>query len=176
MELDAFFFSVVHFFSTSRQFRFASAVNDMGVRTEAQRCSRRVHRDVAAANHDDLLASVDRGVVALEGLHQVVAGQVFVGRVNAVGLFARNVHEARQPGTRADKYRVVAFFVEQFVDGYGFADDDVRFDLDAEALDVFNFLRDDLFLRQTEFRNSVNQNAARFVERFENRHVVALLG
>ena len=119
---------------------------------------------------------MNRRVVALERLHQVVAGQVFVSGIDAIGLFARNVHKPRQPGARADEYRVVAFFVEQFVDGHGFADDDVRFDLDAEALDVFNFLGDNFFLRQTEFWNPVNQNAARFVERFENRHVVALLG
>ena len=53
------------------------------------------------------------------------------------------------------------------------ARDNVGFNLDAEVPDIVDFLRDDLFLRKTELGDPVNQNSARFVQRFENRHVVA---
>ena len=65
------------------------------------------------------------------GAHQVDAGEVLVGGVDAVEVLAGDVQEDRQAGAVGDEDGVEAFFGEQLVDGVGLADDDVALDLDA---------------------------------------------
>ena len=83
-------------------------------------------------------------------------------------VFARDVQKHRKTCARAEIHGVKLF--AQFVEIYRFADDGVEFHLDAEFFEVFDFFFDDFF-RQTEFRNTVNQHAARFVEGFVNGDV-----
>ena len=119
---------------------------------------------------------MDRGeIVRTESLHQVVAGQELVGGEDAVGVLARDAHEAGQAGAGADEHGLEAFLVHQGVDGDGPADDHVQFDLDAEGLDGLDLGGHDLVLRKTELGDAVLEHAARTVQRLEDGHVIAEL-
>ena len=113
--------------------------------------------------------------VVLIRLHQIDAGEKFVGGKNALEVFAGDVHEAGKARAAADEHRLEAVFVHQLVDGEHAADDHVRFDLDAERLQVVDLLFDDGF-GQAEFGDAVHEHAAREVQRLEDGHVVPALG
>ena len=109
-------FRVFHFFFTGRHLGLAAAIENEGfARAQAQRRADGIERGVAAADHGDVLAAeIEHGLVVLGelvGVHQVDAGQEFVGRIDAIEVFAGNAHELRKPGAGADKDRVVAFFI-----------------------------------------------------------------
>ncbi len=105
------------------------------------------------------------------GLHEVGARQIFIRAEYADEILALNVHEFRQPRSRADKYGVKAVFFEKIPYPAGTAYDVVEFDFDAEGLKRVDFVPDDR-LGKTEFGNPVNETSARLVERFEHRDVV----
>ena len=94
-------------------------------------------------------------------------------RVNTVQILARNLLEVGQACTRADKYRVV--FPEQLVHGLHAADDRIGADLHAQRLDGRDFLPHER-LRQTELRDAVYQHAARGMQGFKDRDLIAELG
>ncbi len=98
----------------------------------------------------------------------------FVRRIDAIKMFAGNAHELRQPRAGADKHRVVAFLVHQFVDGDRASHDYVGLKLHAHGAHVIDLLTDDR-LRQAEFWNAIHEHAADLVQRLENVHLVALL-
>jgi hypothetical protein len=78
------------------------------------------------------------------------------------------------PAPSADVNRVVAFFLNQFIDGYRPAHDDVGLELDAHFAHVIELLADNL-LGQAEFRNAVHQHSTQFVQRFKYANLVTLL-
>ncbi len=61
---------------------------------------------------------------------------------------------------------------EEVVHGVNLADDGVQLDLDAQFLQRVHLRLDD-GLRQAELRDAVDQHAAGFVERLEDRHAVS---
>ena len=171
---DAFLLGVFDFFFSCRQFGFASSVDDMHIRAKTQGGSCGIHCHVAAADDNSFLCAHDRcpGIFA-EGLHQVGAGQVFIGGEDAECLLAGDVHESGQAGTAADEDSLKAFLVHQVINGDGLADDDVCFDFDAKRSDIVNFLFNNRILGKTEFRNAVDKDAACLVQCFEDRYIIA---
>ena len=85
------------------------------------------------------------------------------------------MHEHRQARAGANKDGLEAHLVKQLVDGEHLADDHVGHDLDAHRLELFDLVSND-GLRQTEFRDAIDQNAAGGVQRFKDGDGVALLG
>ena len=105
----------------------------------------------------------------LVGGHQVHAGEILVGGIDALEVFAGHIHEHRQARAVRDVNGVE--LLAQFRQGVSASDDDVALDLHAHFLQALDFLLHDFF-RQPKLRDAVNQNAARFVQRFVNRHVM----
>ena len=129
----AFFHCVLDFFVTCRKFFLRSSVNHGYVCAQTFCAARRVHSHVAAADDNDFLVLFDRSVaVRLVGFHKVGSGQKFVCAVNAVEVFARDIHKFREACAAADKHAFEAVFVHKLVDGQNFADNHVGFDVDAQ--------------------------------------------
>ena len=174
LELDAFFLCVVNFFLTCGQFIETTTVNDGNFFSAQTQCATSsVHCYVAAANDRSLAGTSDGGhSVFLVCLHQVDTGQEFVCGVNTLQVFAGDLQELRQTCTGADEYCVV--FVAQFFNVDNLTNNPVGLDFNAQLLQAFDFLCYDS-LGQTEFGNTVNQNAAGSVQSFENGNSVATL-
>jgi len=167
---------MVHFLHAGGKFHLGTAVHDMHLGAKPQRSTRRIHRHIAATHDADLLSGVDRRKIILtERLHQVIAGKELIGGKHPVQVLAGNAHETGQARPAADKYGLVAFVIHQLVDGDGPADNDIRLNGYAQTLHLFQFLGEHLLLRQTEFRDSILQHAARLVQRFKNGNAVAPL-
>ena len=169
---------MLDFFCARRNLCRAAAVDDRDLLgSEAQCRAGRIHRDIAAADDGDVTADLDRRRVFRElvGLHEVAARQELVGRVNTVEALTRDALEARQAGPRADEDGIEALFLQELIDRVEAAGHRVDLDLDAELLDVLDFLLDDRILRQAELRDAVGQHAARLVQGLEDGHIVALL-
>ena len=77
-----------------------------------------------------------------------------------------------KPGADAQEDGVEAF--QEFIHGFGAADDRIDFDLDPHAFQEVTFLGDD-GLGQTEFRDAVEQHAAGAVQGLEDVDFVAFL-
>jgi hypothetical protein len=107
-------------------------------------------------------------------LHQVHASQKFVRGINPAKVLAGDAEEVWQPRAGGDEHGIITFLAKQLVHGHGLADNHVGLKLDAHPPHVLDFLPDDL-LRQTEFRDAVNQHAADFVQRLQHAHFVSLL-
>ena len=164
----------MHLLDPGGHLHLRPAVDDRCVvRSEAQRCPDRVHRHVPAADHGDILAAGDRGVVFRKTvcLHQVGTGQILVRRVDPAEIFPGDVHENRCTGADAEEDRVESLGKE-LVHRLDPADDGVRDDFDPQFLQVVHFRLDDR-LRQTKFRDPINQDAARLVQGLEDRHIIA---
>ncbi len=116
-----------------------------------------------------------RGAVGAIGLHEVDAGEEFVGGIHALEVFAGDVHEFRQPCAGADEHGFKAVLAHQLVNGDRAADDDVRFHLHAQIDQRVDFLLHN-GLGQPELRNAVDQHAAGKVQRFKDGDLIALLG
>src|SRR5699024_10372558 len=155
----------------------AAAVDDIdGLGPEALGAAGGVHRDVAAADNRDRAGLHDRGGAAfLVSFHEVDAGQILVGRVDALEAFARDTHEAGQAGAGGDVDGLEAIVLKEFVDDQHLADDHVALDIDAERAQAVNLLLDDV-LGQTELGDAVHQHAAGHMQRLVNRDGVAHLG
>ena len=132
-EFNAFFLSVLDFFLTCRKFCHGTAVDDIYLfRPKTQRGSCGIHCDVSAADNRNFSALHDRGDRIIQvGLHEIGTGEEFIGGIDALECFARNVHEVRQTCAGTDEYGFIAHF-KQFIDGKGLADDDVGFDINTE--------------------------------------------
>ena len=159
------------------KFHLGTAVDDGRFGTEAQGRAGRIHRDIAAAHDTDALPGMDGGaIVVAEGLHEVVAGEEFVGGEHSVEVFTGDAHELRKTGAGAHEHGLEALFVHEGVDGDGAADDDVGFDLHAQGAHLIELVFQHLLLRETEFGNTVFEHSAGFVEGFEDGDVVAGFG
>ena len=158
-----------------RHFGAGAAIDDGDEPAEAFGGARGVHRGVAAADDDDplVLHFRQRRLVILEPrLHQVDAGQEFVGRHDAEQMLARHVHEARQAGAGADENLPEAVGLE-ILDGRRLADDEIGDEAAAEQPDLGDDVVDQR-VRQAELRDAVAQDAAELVEGLEDRDRIAL--
>jgi len=154
-----------------------AAVHDVRLlRAKADRTAHGVHRGVAGADDGRPPRPPDRRVVFGERVrvHQVDARQELVGRVDALEVFAGDIHEDRRARAGADEDCRVAKLVDELVDGDRLADNHVPHELHAERLEVLDVLIDDL-LRQTVLRYPVAEDATERVQRLEDRHRVAEL-
>ena len=106
-----------------------------------------------------------------EGAHQVRTGQVLVGRVDAVGVFAGDVHEVGEARARRHVDGVEAV-VEEIVHGERLADDGVELELHAHLREVVHLGLDDV-LGEAELGDAVDEDAARLVEGLEHDGLVA---
>ena len=135
LELDAFLLGVVDFLGAGRHFLAGAAIDDHGgLGAQAFGGAGGVHGDVAAADDGDALALEHRGVGPRElvGGHQVHAGEILVGGIDALEVLARHIHEDRQAGAVGDEDGVE--LLAQFRQGVGAADDDVADDLHARPV------------------------------------------
>ena len=119
---------------------------------------------------------LDGGVVIVAvGLHQVDAGQVLVGGVDAQQALAGDPEEAGQAGAGAQEDGLVALVGEQLIDGNGPADHCVGDHLHAQSLQSGHLAGHD-GLGQTELGDAVDQHAAGLVEQLVNGDLVTHTG
>ena len=174
VELNALFLCVLDFLGTSRHLISASPVNDMDLGAHSFSASCSVHGNVSAAYNRNLFVLFDWGVVLVQvALHQVDSGQVLVGGVYTYQVLALDVHELRKAGTGTNEYSIVSF-IEQVLDVQRSSHYYVVVEGNALLPQGVDFVCYDIF-RQTEFRNSVYQHAALFVEALENGDLVSLV-
>ena len=175
-ELNALFFCVMNFLTTSRQLSFRTSVDDVNVLCTQSHCaSCSVHCNVTAADNCNRFTFSDWGVILIEvSFHQVDSGQELVCRVYADQILTFNAHEHWQTSAGAYENSFEAHVVHQLVDGQNFADNHVGHHFNAHLFQTFYFLLNDGFWK-SEFRNTVNQYAACFVECFEDGNFVAFL-
>src|ERR1035438_1091880 len=178
-EFDTFFNRMMNLFEARGHLGLGAAIDQRcRARTKPARSADCVHGGVAAAHNDHvaIAAIVYRLIVLgdLVGTHQVDACEKFVGGVDAVEVLAGNVKKHRQPCAGSHKDSVELFVPHQLINGYALADHDVGFKLHAHPAQVVHFTFDNR-LGQAELRNPVNKNAAKFVQRLEDAHPVALL-
>lgn len=107
-------------------------------------------------------------------LHQIAARQKFIGRIDALQVLARHVHEVRQAGAAADEDRFVSL-IEQVVHRFAAADHGVCLDLHAHLAQTVDLVLNDR-LGQTEFRDTIHQHASGDMQRFENRDMISFFG
>ena len=170
---DPLFLCMMYFLCTGRKLGFTSSVDDMHLGTQTKGTSGRIHGYVSAADHNHLLSSEDGCILVFKGFHQIVSGQVLVCGKYTQCLFTGDTHESGKTCTGTDKYRLKALVLHQFVNGNRLSDDHVGFDLYSKALYIFHFLGYNLILGKTEFRNTVNQNTAGFVQCLKYGHIIA---
>ena len=160
-----------------RKLVLGTTIDYGGVGAKPQGCSRGIHRHVSSTDDTALLPGVDRGEIVLaESLHKVVSRQELIGGENPVEILARNAHEFRQTGSRADKHSLEAFLVHQLVDGDRPSDNHIGLYFDSERLDSVDLALEDGVLRKPELRDAIFQHTAGLVEGFEDRDIVAFLG
>ncbi len=165
---------MMDFFYSGGKFFLAPPIYDMHFRTQTQRCSCRIHGDIAAAYDSHLFTLHDRRCgIAVKCLHQIASGQIFICGEYAVGIFPRNPHELRKSCAGTYEYRIKSFFLQKLVDRRGFSDHNVSLYLYAKRFYIIDLLLNNIFLRKTELRNTIYQHAARLVQRLKNRNVIA---
>ena len=163
-----FFLTCGHFFQTAAVYY----VYVLGAQTLS--AARRVHCNVAAADNRNACVLLDRSVtLRLVCLHEVNSGEELVSGVNALEVLAGDIHESRQTCAGTDEYSLEAL-LEQLVDFDGASYNDVGVYLNAHSDEVVYLVLND-GLRQSELGDTVNENAACEVERFENSNVIAEL-
>ncbi len=109
------------------------------------------------------------------GFHQVDAGQVLVGGVDALQALAGDAHEPGQAGAGGDVDGLKAVLAHELVDGQHLADDHVGLDVHAQSAQAVDLGLDDV-LGQTELGDAVHEDAACHVQRLKDGDLVAQLG
>ena len=165
---------MLHLFLPGGQLGLGAAVDDGDLRAQTACAAGRVHGHVAAAHHRHLPTPLDGGGAAgLVGLHEIDAGQKFVGGVHALPAFAGNAHEFGQTRAAADEHGLEAVFPLQLVDGQGLADDHVGLNIHAQRLQVLDLPAHNA-LGQAELGDAVHQHAARQMQGLEYRDSISL--
>ena len=166
----------MNLFHSGRQLFLTSAIDNMNLRSQTQRCSGRVHCHVAAAYYRHLPA-VHNGCagILVKSFHQIASGQILIGGKYTVGILSRNSHELRQTGSRTDKHGFKPFLLNQLVNRYRFPHHYIGLYLHPKSFHIFDFFCHHVLLRKTEFRNSINQHASRLMQRFKNSHFISHL-
>ena len=111
---------------------------------------------------------------ALVGVHQVDAGEEFVGGIDADKVLAGNIEHVRKAGARPEEYRFETFFVEEFVERDAVPDDHVGFEFHAHGFESGDFAVKN-FARQAKRRNAIDKDTAEAVKRFEHRDAIVAL-
>ena len=127
MKLDSFLLGMVNFFDSGRKFFHGTPVNDIDfVRSQAKGRTRRVHGYIAPAQNGRLLSFGDRSIVFGEKVrfHQIGAGEVFVGRINPVKIFARDIHKGGEACAGPEENCVIAVS-HQLIYGINLPDDHI---------------------------------------------------
>ena len=161
---DAFRDRAFHFFFQSRHVLLASSV-DAGdlLSTQADGASHHVHRDVAAADDDDVLA-LEVGIVAVaDGAQHLDCGD------DVVAVFAFDADLLIDVGADSDVDRVVLLL--DLGDRKILADADIRFDFDAGRQDVLDLIIQSLS-GQTVAGDAVAKHAAQLISLLEDGHLV----
>ncbi len=156
----------------------AAPVDDVHlVGAQPQRGARRVHGHVAAAEDRDSRRPLQRRVVGgeAEAAHQIAAGQVLVGRVDAVEVLAGDLEEPGQPGAGADEDGVERPRSRAQSTVRVLPTTIVEPQLDAQALHVLDLAPHDR-LGQPELGDAVGQHAARLVQGLEHRDLRSRAG
>ena len=175
VENDALLLGVVDLLGAGGELRLGAAVDDVDLSPQALGAPGGVHSHVAAAHHGHLLVVEDGGLGALLiGLHQVDAGEVLIGGVDAHQSLAGDLHKHGQAGSGGDEHRLIAT-LKQLGDGEDLADDHVQLDVHPHLLQVGHLPGHD-GLGQAELRDAVGQHAAGGVERLKHRDVIAHAG
>ena len=130
-----------------------------GRRAQAASRPRRVHRDVAAADHDDPLSGQVHRLAELHLAQEVGAAE------DAEAILAGNADAGRARGARRQEHRVEAGLLE----GGHVPDRAVRGDLHADRPDVLDVALDDLD-REAVGRDRHAQEAARLRRGLEDLH------
>ena len=175
-QIDILFQGMMQFLHTCRHFILGAAVNDGDLAAEAPGSAGGIHRGVATADDDDLLAFCFRQrrlIFFLVRLHQVDASEKFIRRQDAVHVLTRNVHEARQSCTGTDKDLPEAGPFQR-LQGGGFTHDKVGDKLAAHLVDLHDDVVNQI-IGQTKLGNTVAQHTAEFVEGLENSDRVTFL-
>ena len=175
-EDDTLLLRVLHFLFSGGQLLHGAAIDDRHfLGTQTERGSRGVHGHVAAANHGHASRTENGGGgIFSVGLHEVGAGQKFVGGIDTLEGFAGDTHKLGKSRTRANENSLKAF-LEQLVHGHGLTDDHVGLDGHAHGAQAVHLLLHDV-LGETEFGDAVHENAARHVESFVHGHLIAASG
>lgn len=175
VELDAFLLGVEDFFVAGGHFEQGTAVDEVDfLCTEAEGGTCGIHGDVSAAEDGDAAGGVDGGigVLGVVGSHEVGAGEVFVGGIDADEVFAFDAHKLGQAGAGSDEDGIEVVFFQQIGQLTRTADDEIVIDLDAHGAEAFELGLNDCFW-EAEFWDSVNEDAAAFMEGFEEDDVMA---
>ena len=168
---------MMQFFGARRRFLDAPAIYQVDLfGAHAHRYAHGIHGGISRADDGYAFAHSDRSVVQRlpESLHEVDAGQKFVGRNDAVIGLSRDSHEFRAAGAGGNEHRVVPLFLHQLRNRKQLADDAVELELDSQSGQALDFDVDGV-VGKTEFRNPVFQHAARDMERLIDGHIHARL-
>ena len=120
------------------------------------RCACREHRRV--------------GPRKLVSRHEVHAGEILIGGIDALEVLARDIHKDRQSGAIGDENGVK--LLPQFLQRVGSADNGVADNFDPGLFQPATSAST-IFLGRRNSGNAIDQNAARFMERLEYRDRVA---
>lgn len=171
-EGDALLLGVLHFLGPGRQLLPAPPVHDGHLGAAAQGASGGIHGHIAAAhNHHMLGGHEGGGSPRFGGVHQVDAGQPFIGGKNAAQRFSRDAHEVGQAGPAAQEYGRKTV-LQQLLHRYRPAYDGVGLDGDAQFFQPGDLLMQDV-LWQAEGWDAVGQHPAGGVQRLKNGDGIA---
>ena len=164
-----------HFLGTRRHFRLATAVNyHCTLRAQAPCRAHGVHRRIATADNNHVLATIDRGIGKfVVRPHQVHTRQVFIGRQHAVGILTGDIHETGSSCPRSHIEPLEAFAL-QVLDVLRHADNEIGNEFHAHPLQVVDFNIHNV-VWQTEFRDTVFQYATNLMQCLEHRHIISTL-
>ncbi len=106
--------------------------------------------------------------------HEVDADEKFVSAVDAAQVFSRATSKLRETCAGPNEDGVVAALFHEFGDCVDSADEVAKSEVDAEALDVVDFVFDDSF-GQAKFGDAVAEHSAANMQGFKHGYVVTLL-
>ncbi len=164
---------MVNLCSSGRHLFPRSSIDDFYIVGSQAHCSScGIHCDISGAENNDIFTDWYRGVNLREfiGFHQVGTGKVFVCRKYTDEVFPRQIHKSRQTGSNTDIDSIVSLF-QEFIKRNSAADNGIAFKVYSEPFKKIDFLGNNV-LGETKFRDTIDQDTARFMERFQYGHVV----
>ena len=166
---------MLNLLGAGRQLLPSAAVHHGHFRPAAQGAPGGIHSHIAAADHHHAAGGHQRGHGAgVCGVHQVDAGEPFIGGKNAAERFARDAHKVGQAGPAAQKNGGKAA-LQQLLHPNGAADDGIGLQGNAHGGQGGDLLREDGF-GQAEGGDAVGQHPAGGVQRLVDGDGVAHAG
>ncbi len=149
---------MLHFFRSGRELLHTATIDNIHLfSAHTLGTARRIHGNIATTHNGNPFGAHDGGVaVWLIGFHEVDACEVFIGAINALETFPRNVHKAWQTCTATDENGFV-LHVKKLVHSERFADHNIGLNLNAHGFETVNFVVYD-GLWQAEFWNAIAQH------------------